>query len=322
MGIRHLQGVLSIPLVLNVTILDINSGALNNAREAANNDERLTTKLITNFTKDDFDICIIASTAQNRKELINLAVSCKCKYLMIEKPLGQSYEEVVDLIKYVERLPIITVVNLNMRQYPCVIKLKNDLASITQLKGMKTITINTGALGIGCNGIHYLDKLFYLLDADDAKIVAAEIDDSVIPSGRGVNFCDFGGWAVIKFYKNGNCVAKVLMSMASDSSAFGGCEIIAPQGRIVVDEIAGYRRTTLRKIDSTLPVYRYASDYLEPVCENYIAPFLGDLTASWVYSLIEGKNELPLVRDSQKAHKLLFEWLSFSKKYSKIFPIT
>lgn len=322
MGIRHLQGALKVEDVEKVILLDINPDALASARLAVNNDSRLHAFLPVDFQPEVCDICIIASTAQNRKPLIDVAVACGCKYLMIEKPLGQSYQQVKDLVDYVGKHPITTMVNLNMRMYEPVIKLKKDMAVWPQMQGDKTITLNTGTLGIGCNGIHYLDKIFFLLDADDAKILAAEIDERLIPSGRGSNFCDFGGWAVINFYNQGKFVGKLMVSMAADSTAFGGWEIIAPYARIVIDEITGVRRTLLRKRDSIMPLNRYAADFEELPTEPYFAPFLGDLTARWIEGIRNGIQLLPELKESLKAHKLMFEWLSYSKKYKDIYPIT
>lgn len=322
MGVRHLQGALNVKKIEKVILLDINPTALKLAQNTVNNDPHLYTCLSKDFKAELCDICIIASTANNRKELIDIAFSCGCKYLMIEKPLGQSYSEVEELINYVRNLHMIAVVNHNMRLWEPIIKLKHDLATFPQMRGDKTFTINTGTLGIGCNGIHILDLMFYLFDADNARIVAAEIDERIIPNGRGIGFCDFGGWAVIKFYKRDVFVGKLMISMAANSTAYGGWEIIAPFARIVIDEIAETRRTLLRKSDSVMPLYRYAADFEEQPVEKFIAPFLGDLTTLWIDKVTEGVNLLPDMEESLKVHKLMFEWLSYSKTHNKIYPIT
>lgn len=322
MGIRHMQGVLSVSDINSVTVLDIFETALENAKKAANGDNRLTTLLVNEYIPSPHDVCIIASTANNRKELIDLAIESGCKSILVEKPLGQSLEEVEDLVDYVSNLKVTVNVNLNMRLYDCYIKLGENLRECQQLQGFKTVTINTGALGIGCNGIHYLDLLFFLFGADDAELVNAEIEPELIPSGRGPQFGDFGGWAIIKFYKYKECIGRAFVSMASTSAAFGGWEIIAPCGRIIIDEIAATRKTTLRKIDSQLPIFRYAGDFLPLETEPFESPFLGDLTAKWIMNLIDGKNLLPEISKSVKVHKIMFDWLSYSKTYSKIFPIT
>ena len=322
MGIRHLQGLLTVKEVESVTLLDIKQEALDTAKEIVQNDERVTYCIFDHYKPADNDLCIIASTADNRKKLCELAAKCNCQYMMIEKPLGQSLSEVEEMVEYLDGMPYKTVVNLNMRLNAAVIKLKNDLKSTPQLQGEKNITLNTGSLGIGCNGIHYLDFLFFILGADKAEIVHAEVDDTLIPSGRGANFGDFGGWAVIKYYKDGNISGKALLSMSSNSTVFGGWEIVAQHGKISIDEIVQKRTNVFRKAESTMPVYRYAADYLPPQEESFISPFLGDLTALWVSELLKGNNLLPEIKESMKAHKLMFDWLSHSKTHNSVYPIT
>ena len=322
MGIRHLQGVLQVKEIREVTILDINQGALTAAKDVAAGDNRVKYCAVEQFIPQPVDICIIASTAGNRKISHELASKCHCKFIMIEKPLGQSYEEVEELVSYFGAFSFTTVVNLNMRLYKPVIKLKQDLLAYPQFYGEKVITLNTGTLGIGCNGIHYMDFMFFILNANRAEIVAAEVDDEIIPSGRGVEFCDFGGWSIVKYYNDENLLAKVFFSMSSKSTVFGGWEIVAPCGRIIIDEIAQKRINVLRKEDSQMPLNRYAADYLPYTEEPFVAPFLGDLTAQWVTELLKGNNVLPRINESLKAHRLMFNWLAYSKNYNKIFPIT
>jgi len=322
MGIRHLQGVLQVKEIKEVNILDIKQNALDAAKEAVAGDNRVNYCIFNQFVPQTFDICIVASTAGNRKQLCELVEQCGCKYMMIEKPLGQSYKEVKELVDFLETLSFTTVVNLNMRMYEPVRKLKQDLLMYPQLHGEKVITLNTGTLGIGCNGIHYLDLMFFILNADNAEIVAAEVNDEVIPSGRGTEFCDFGGWALIKYYTHSELLAKVFFSMSSKSTVFGGWEIVAPFGRISIDEIAQKRNTVLRKENSQMPLNRYGADYLPSIEEPYIAPFLGDLTTEWISSLLKGNNLLPNVKESLRMHQLMFNWLAYSKTHKEVFPIT
>lgn len=324
MGLRHLQGALSLDIVEDVMLLDIKEEALTAAKTAYQNDQRVKYDLLSTFKSTDckYDLCIIASTASSRKPLCELAVNSGCKYLLIEKPLGQSYQDVSKLCDYLDTLPLATYVNLNMRMYDSFNKLKNDISSLVQFDGEKIITINTGTIGIGCNGIHYLDLIYFLLDADTSEIIAAEVDDNLIPSGRGKDFFDFGGWAVIKFYKQNNYIGKALLSLSSGSTVFGSWDIVGPYGKISIDEISQKRIDTLRNKDSQMPISRYAADFLSPEEQQFTTPFLGDLTAKWIKELSKGNHLLPKVRESLKVHKLMFDWLSKSNIYKDKFPIT
>lgn len=321
MGIRHALGIKNLNEATAITITDINRDALENAKKSID-DSRFDYKLIKEIKNETFDFCVIAATAAGRKELLQVANRVKAKHILIEKPLGQSMQQVLEMNHYISEHNLNCYVNLNMRLYESFITLRDDLLSIPQLKGSKTITVNTGTLGIGANGIHYLDLLYFILDANNAELTAAEIDDALIPSGRGAAFGDFGGWAVIKFYKEKKFQGKALLSMASDSTVFGSWEIVAPNGRVYFNEVEGKRIDTLRKEDSQLPVNRYFGDYLPPVESIITSPFLGDLTTVWIKGILEGKSLLPKIEESIKVHELLFQWLAKSNNYKENFPIT
>lgn len=327
MGLRHATGVASINQVSSVCLSDISENAINNAKEQLKNDvnkHKYSFKLISGLEQEmpEFEIGILASTASNRLSSVDLVCKLKIKHLLVEKPLGQSIKEVKSLLSYFESKNVNACVNLNMRLYDCFIQLKEELQNLPQHNGDKVITINTGSVGIGANGIHYIDLLFFLLNANRAELIAAEIEDQLIPSGRGVQFGDFGGWATIKFYRDNNYKGRAHLSFSASSTVFGGWEIVTPNGRIQIDEMEQRMVEKLRKQESILPVQRYGADYLPEVQTKIESPFLGDLTRKWVEGLIEGKQLLPSLNSSLKVHELLFNWLAHSKKFSEVFPIT
>jgi predicted dehydrogenase len=321
MGVRHAQGLKTVEGLSSAVVSDINETVLENAKQQID-DLRFNYSLLDKVDGSGYDICVIAATASNRIDLVKKAQQLKAKHILIEKPLGQSLAQVKELFDYAQKSNLNCYVNLNMRLYESFINLKNDLNNLPQLQGEKTITVNTGTLGIGANGIHYLDLLYFLLDADEAELTSAEVDEQVIPSGRGPQFGDFGGWALIKFYKNKNYLGKAFLSMSATSTVFGSWEIVGPHGRIYFNEVEGRRIDTLRKPDSQMPVNRYFADYLPPSESKFVSPFLGDLTANWARSLEKGNSSLPRIGDSIKVHKLLFDWLDKSKTHKEVYPIT
>lgn len=326
MGMRHAIGAAKNENIEKILLLDITNQALENAKDQLAN-ERLIAKftfgLITELQEIHFDatVAIIASPAKDRQELCNEMIKKGIKEILVEKPLGQSYAEVSALATFIEGTGVNAYVNLNMRLYESFLLLKNDLQNVKQLNGYKIISINTGSIGIGANGIHYLDMLYFLFDADEAKVVAGEIEKDALPSGRGPEYGDFGGWCTIKFFKANLEIGRAHLSITAQSSVFGGWDIIAPHGHITVDEIAQKRVNSLRKDDSTMPIQRYGADYQAPVSSDFISPFLGDLTSVWIDSIANGKSALPNLTESLKVHQLMFDWLSLSKDH-KIFPIT
>ncbi len=324
MGLRHAIGVLKVKNLTSLTVADINANALEEAKrqlEKSSGDIKISYCTIENI-KGQFEVVIVATTASNRIKSCELALSVLPKYILLEKPLGQSYEEVKDMEDFMSGKNVQVFVNLNMRMYPFLKQLKHDLNNFPQFKGNKTISYNGGALGIGANGIHYLDLLFFLFDADHAELSSGEIEPSLIPSGRGTSFGDFGGWACIKFFNNENYLGKSIINLSSESTVFGGWDITGPHGRIRINELESERVDILRNPDSQMPFNRYAAEYFLPVATKIETPSLSDLTCEWLEGLQKGEFSLPEIMDSIKVHKLMFDWLSQSKMYQSPFPIT
>lgn len=328
MGIRHAQGICDMTELSGLCVVDKFEGAITNAKEALKNSSgfrKTTFMLLDDFTVTDqkFDVAILAATSQKRLDNCLLLIEKGVKHILVEKPLGQSMKEVNELISFFDEHPTVKgYVNLNMRLYESFITLKNDLQTLPQFEGEKTITVNTGTIGIGANGIHYLDLLYFLFDADDSAIEASEIDEQTVPSARGTEFADFGGWAVIKFYKNKQLLGRAFVSISARSTVFGGWDIVGTHGRITLNEIQQKRIDILRKPDSSMPINRYAADYLDPIEKKIESPFLGELTKIWLENLVKGKNVLPDLKESAKVHQLMFDWLSASKTHQEHFPIT
>jgi len=323
MGQRHASGIANIEEVSRISIVDISVEALSSAKETLPASDKFEFLLRDDIGPEySFDVGIIAATAQNRMESCEFAVKHGCRHLLIEKPLGQSLSELEELINFFEGTNCKASVNLNMRVYPDSIKLKNDLNTMSQMRGVKNVTINTGTVGIGANGIHYLDYLVFLSGADSAEIMYGEIDKVTIPSARGPQFKDFGGRVFIKFYRAGELLLNAFISIGSKSTVFGGWDIVGAHGRITINESTGKRIDYMRKEDSEMPIQRYNADYQKPVEIPFDSPYLGDLTNIWVRGIIKGEETLPSLKTAVLSHRLMFDWLSFSTDFKRTFPIT
>lgn len=326
MGIRHAEGVLEVDSVEKVCLTDISESSLDNARSQLeiHQGKRKLEFAKSGENKGQYDIVIVASTASDRLGICEYAMNFNPKYILVEKPLGQSYKEVEKIVHLFRGKNVGVSVNLNTRMFDYINVLKSDLDTYPQFKGTKQVNYNGGTVGIGANGVHYIDLLFYLFGANRAELVAAEIEPDLIPSGRGAEFKDFGGWGCIKFFNEyDNYLGRSIISLSSTSTVFGGWDIIGSNGRIRINELEGQRVDILRDPNSTLPINRYAGDYLPPVYHTIHTPFLGDLTKKWIESLISDNiSLLPSIEESLKVHRILFDWLAFSSMYHERFPIT
>jgi predicted dehydrogenase len=325
MGIRHAVGALKSDTVNSLTIVDKSENALNLARS---NIQSLKTKKIVNYGSDwdyklKYDIIILATTADDRVQLVKSLVKYSPRFILLEKPLAQSLDEVENICDILSRVDTkLVCINLNNRLLSAVQKLSNDLSSLNQFQGKKHLNVTAGAIGIGNNGIHYIDTAFYILNADKAVLQAAEIYDQMIPSGRGPQYGDFGGWAKIDFTRNGESVGQMTINIIPTSSYGGELEVIGSHGCIRLDLIRGRYTRLLRRADSQLPVYRYSSEYDN--LEEYLSPLepLEKLTENWLNGLNSGLNSLPDLNYGLMVHRILFQWLSHGANKINKYPIT
>ena len=88
------------------------------------------------------------------------------------------------------------------------------------------------------------------------------------------------------------------------------------------DEIRETRIDTLRNVESKFPIHRYHADYMPDKVYHLKDLSIPELTSQWIDDIAQGNERLPNLRESIKAHRLMFEWLSYSKKFKEKFPIT
>lgn len=328
MGVRHAQGLLSCDFVRSVEISDSNPDALSRAQADLQRNEhflkcsfRDSESVFTQSAK--VDVVVVATTAMGRLGTLQKVYQLKPQVVLVEKPLGQSFQEVTDLVDLANSHPVKTFSNLNMRLYDYFKALREDLISVPQLAGFKNVTINSGAVGIGANGIHYIDLLVYLFGAASVTVERAFVEDDLIASGRGAQFSDFGGYACFLFLAaSGAPLGRALVAIHATSSVLGAWEVVAPNARVRIDEICQKRYNHYRRPESQLPPYRYGADYFEEEVTSIKIPEMADLTKQWLEAFVAKRELLPTVQDSLLVHNLLFSWLSASAKYSDRFPIT
>jgi predicted dehydrogenase len=326
MGIRHALGALDATNVEKIILVDNSLEALETAKKMLKDHKKiasLTFSLLSEIVNFESDVVIVSTTASSRIDSCKLAINLKPKFVLIEKPLGQSLKQVYELESLFHFFPGKVYVNLNTRIYPFVKSLKSDLNNFPQFKGPINISFTGGSLGIGANGIHYLDLLYFLFDADEAKIVYSAIEPETLSSGRGIEFKDFGGLIVLEFFnKSASYLGRGILSLSSTSSVFGGWDIVGSHGRIRINELESSRVDILRDEKSEMPVNRYAVDYLSAKSIEIESPLLNLVTTSWLEGISSGISELPLLSESLKVHNLLFSWLSKCQTHKDIFPIT
>jgi Oxidoreductase family, NAD-binding Rossmann fold len=127
----------------------------------------------------EFDLIILATSSIPRHGLMKTCLSrFNCKRYVLEKVVFTSSLQYEDVMAETERLGVRCWVNTSKRYFPAFQFLESLLAECSD----RTIEVevDSGALGIGCNSIHFLDLTAYWSNATmrEAKLDISEIIDS------------------------------------------------------------------------------------------------------------------------------------------------
>lgn len=150
--------------------------------------------------RQPFELAIDAATNDRRGERFERLVDWAIPHILIEKPHAQSLRESAHMLAIAARSKARVMVPFYRR-----FATHYAPSTLAQLGAgrLTGITITSGAIGIGCNGVHYLDLANYLFSALPLGIFADLSFDS-IGSPRGSQFSDFGGTIYLR-YANGYC---------------------------------------------------------------------------------------------------------------------
>jgi predicted dehydrogenase len=220
--------------------------------------------------------------------------------ILLEKPLSADPAEFDQFLNlaHAHGVADITQVNLIRRTWPHV----QRLADMCKLEKQFTMTLNGGAIGLGCMGIHYLDTFLYLSGNEIPITRWARLSAEMVKSGRGINFEDFGGDFVLEGSRG-----LLLASLSAGSSANVMMTVRGEHFMAQVDYSEMQWRILCRKASSRMPLYRYGSDY-EIVEQGRVEiPAMDVITESWAL----GRIALPLLEQALSAHRLLDEILRF-----------
>jgi predicted dehydrogenase len=295
MGRRHLQGLVRAGFF--VTAYDVNDGL-----QDIVNKELLAAGLpvgnvvfVRTIPTGDFEVAIFAETTTCRLENFKQFLSnAKAARIILEKPMSADPEEVraFHAVALAHNVSEITQVNFVRRQWPHLHKLTELCAQEERF----TVTLNGGAIGLGCMGIHYLDT-FLALSGDEMPVVTwSELSKTLIASGRGPQFTDYGGDFVLTGPR-----ARLMASLEAGSSANVLMTVRGAHFLAQVDYTDMRLKISSRKPDSSLPNYRYGAEYVLDEESVFSIPAMHEISQSWATGVIQ----MPDLAQAVKTHDLL-----------------
>ena len=294
MGRRHLLGLVRAGFV--VSAADPNPSAFDVARA-----ELLKAGLPVDFLvavqapSGSYDVAIFSETVADRlanfRRFLSLASAGK---VLLEKPVSADPEEFEAFLAVAREYKVegCTQVNFIRRTWSHI----QHLVDLCASEACFTVTLNGGAVGLGCMGIHYLDTFLALSGNEMPEVVWASLSKQFVASGRGEQFQDFGADFVLRGPRG-----KLLASLEAASSANVVMTVRGAHFMAQADYGDKQWKLVQRKPDSTLPNYRYGADYEIVEQGKLELPQMDRVTELWA----QGQLQLSTLERALETHRLL-----------------
>lgn len=310
MGLRHLSGMTGVRGAIHV--VDLNPAAADAVHTAAaklSAPVHVHLSLESAFAAADFDAAILAATAAGRLETIVAVLDRGVRHLLLEKPVEQSRARFRAALDAAQRRGAIVHCNLYRRSLTAFHHFRN--------RGPLTINVSSGAMGLGCNGVHWIDFARFLAGDAQGRLLFGEIESTPIASGRGRQFRDYGGRGAFAFDDG----SRLFLSVRADSAAPTAFSIVSPRDHWIVDQDRDVAMIYERRADSAKPNYLYGQDCDLRSLEGVEKTDFPALTQAWLAEIDGGPAcPLPLLETAAPTHELLFDLLETGDDLH--FPIT
>lgn len=301
MGRRHLKGLVGRDI--QVTAFDPSEASRDQAcgeLAAAGLDAGLL-GFCDSAPTGSFDIAIFSEVATYRHDNVsNFLENASAERYLLEKPLSADPVEVAAFAGLFAKhgVPDRAIsVNLLRRSWDYVRRLK----ALCETSDNVQMTVNGGAFGFGCNGIHFIDLFLFLTGVPKADVVFSRLDEARVPSGRGPAIVDFGGRFLLENQKGSFFCSGSATSSAGISFSLRGQHFLA-----WVDETDLSWKLMVRKPGSQAPVYRCGFEYEIEAQEVAKVDGMDVSTGKWA----KGELDLPSLNDVLPAHDLLHRILA------------
>ncbi len=301
MGIRHLQGLDGI--AASCDVIDPQESARASVRSATGRTAVATFANLDELPADArYDAAILASTAAGRRGLFEAVERRGIRAILIEKPIEQSRADARALLDRVISSKSAVWVNHYRRSL-------SGFEPLRQAGGPFVIAVSSGAMGLGANGVHWIDFAVHLTGAEGGKLLFGEIDEAIIRSGRGPSFRDYGGRGIFAFPDG----SRLILSCAAASSAPPMMSIVSPTAHWIVDQHTDQTWSHARAPGVDHPTYLYGKDYGSETIDGLESVDLPALTKAWLEAVRDDRPPpQPRAAATALVYELLFDLLETS----------
>ena len=294
MGRRHLKALIKIGCIVeaydpNVDVFELAKSELKK--------EGLNYKNFLQVTKPygKYDFAIFAETALSRFNNFKYFLeNAQADKILLEKPLSSNPSEFHSFLKLAREKHVEQIIQVNLvrRSWPHIKKINEYCKNEEEF----VMTVNGGAIGLGCNGIHFIDNFVLFSGNERPTLKWVKLSKDIVESGRGKQFHDFGGNFIAESTRG-----TFLASMTANSSANVVMTVKGKNFMIQVDYNTLSWKILKRNSNIDLPLYRYGSEY--KIIEDGIfkLPSVDYLIEGWT----KGNINLPDLETSLLSHELL-----------------
>lgn len=187
LGSRHLQGLAGIDMPVAITVVDPSGASLEVARSrfeempANGNVTRIGFTTSMADLPADLDLCIVATNADVRAEVVREAIArTSVKRMILEKVLFQKVDDFREIGGLFRSKGVLAYVNCPRRVYPFYQELKQLLANRRGL----AFEVFGSHWNMASNAIHLLDLFAFLAGDDRVEISEALLDREMLTSKR------------------------------------------------------------------------------------------------------------------------------------------
>jgi predicted dehydrogenase len=290
LGKRHLQSLVNLPFPTIIHIVDPSPNSIASAREMIDDSSIGSNILVVSHeeieTLPEFiDLAIIATTSDVRFAVLQkLCAHTSVKNLILEKVLFQKYSHYQKAVHLINRQGIQSWVNCPRRINSYYLSIKEFFAN----ESIKFMSVCGGNWGLGCNSIHFLDLLSFLIDRTDLVINGTTLTQM---KSKRSGFLEYTGTI------NGRLNESTFTLTSVPDTAKHIVTLVAERKSVIIDEVGGY----FWQIDDTLNLLK-----------KFSMPYQSQMTALVAESiLVNGTCGLTPIDDSIQLHLPLIEVLSF-----------
>ena len=251
------------------------------------------------FNLKNLDLIIISTTTDLHYFYLKKSIEKNIKYILVEKPLCRSLDEIDEIQKRLKGKKIRLLVNQNQKE---TFEFKK-IQSITKkynLGKLLSMTVLGGNMGFAMNGVHYLDT-FQHITGTLLNEVSANFENAKVYNPRGKKFFDNAGIIVSKNKFN----QKIIINISAEQGHARQVSLAYRTGILNFNFISGRLELNLRqKKFIKKPTYLYAL----PSINKYFKIKLSDVSYSTLQNLeklISNKNILNDLNISKNNVKVL-----------------